>query len=1327
MSLNRSLLTAITKDLEKKKKPSKPRIPRNQWQHPGEVTTIPSNQITMEGVSYPVLGVPNVGPAQMMNPDQNYTFPGASNVTEYPMMQIGGIPNSPLAEVNPRYRTTASKLSPKELLAHRQRIYNNIRPSDYWDESNYARYLFNVERDMYDDPRSEEGFKQYLGLNNQPKFIQPAEYRPTIAKNPKTKYYKVDKKLEQDLFNSFHDKLKPNQIMGTDEFQVENNIPYHKSLDDKGLYYEDDNTYHMNDFDQKRRRTKYESRARVLGNFTVSRGKDDKGEYMSYYDKYDFPGLVQSQMQGTPYELYGRVYYPQKADGGQMIRRADGSYSRRGLWDNIRANRGSGKKPTREMLVQERKIRTAEKAYGGDAGYHMMPDGTMMLDSEHMQLGGLTRVLGYVDDLIKNAHKINPWAFKPTKGMMYRGLNKEGYLDALESGVFRSKQNVEPSMIGGLNVAKSFGTNPYFTPKFETAASYGSKYLAEVPESAANWRQRYKRSDWSQVADRAIPITDGRILKQHWLQGYKPVNKDGGSTFSGNVWYQDGGAAAYVDSVLNANKHLNWVKRLYDQKGKSIMLPGQTDPSTHFMESGDGRVYPTVVQMPDGSLQYLGDKAYDYADSTKSYIQFPDDKAAQWFGKNYKKGTNVLKSNKNGGSTYSGGVWYEDGGIPIMQNAGQTPDDDSWISRILDYEATHGSATGRGLGNFGYNAPRGFKKDPVTGLYKDAQGNLYNGTGQYTAPRTRAEAVNQFKKEYLPSVSGYAPGIRERMGDFLFNSGEDARLYQLDQYVRKYENNPDGLADRGTYRAGAVNNAGFGDVYKKYEDKIKALPMEEQIRLMDQGRDYYYQNIQRQNGKPNAAYAATWKPRLGIFGAYKAPAPVAQPKVATPAAVTPQPAAPVQAPIAQPIASQRFNSDTGILNQNQNKSGLNSPYTIKPQTLGTIPSFNLKLKQTDSGDPFGNKYFPSSLPDYSLEQLNQDTPEDPKISFNPAQTQAADDEIQRQADADLAQTAKMVDPVKLKPKPTYNQQVGAVYNKMASNLMDPYSLTNMVRMTGDVIEGINNQRNYNKQLDRQRMDYSTDQAFQAQGTTDTSRGVYDMYNQFIPDRIGGNMSFAGMNPMFEYGGMSDFDNIADMVELPSMPFIPAGRFRSVAPADATRVAPRGYTVPPADNGKEDISSIIARKESNNNYEALPKDKHGRLISSAAGKYQFLWGDHGKEIKRITGVGSKEAFLKSPEAQERYFQHWNQNVLTPVAEQIRQQYNPTMSINQLKQLIHFQGPSGAKKFIRTGKYTTDGFGSNPMTYLAKREQGGEVEMTEKELREFLAMGGQVDFC
>ena len=41
----------------------------------------------------------------------------------------------------------------------------------------------------------------------------------------------------------------------------------------------------------------------------------------------------------------------------EMIKRKDGSYSRHGLWDSIRQNKGSGKKPTKEMLKQEKKIK----------------------------------------------------------------------------------------------------------------------------------------------------------------------------------------------------------------------------------------------------------------------------------------------------------------------------------------------------------------------------------------------------------------------------------------------------------------------------------------------------------------------------------------------------------------------------------------------------------------------------------------------------------------------------------------------------------------------------------------------------------------------------------------------------------------------------------------------------------------------------------------------------------------------------------------------------------------------------------------------------------
>lgn len=61
--------------------------PMGQWAHPGQNTRIPSNYITMQGVGYPVLAQASNGQTVMMYPGQNYVFPGAQYVDEYPDMQ----------------------------------------------------------------------------------------------------------------------------------------------------------------------------------------------------------------------------------------------------------------------------------------------------------------------------------------------------------------------------------------------------------------------------------------------------------------------------------------------------------------------------------------------------------------------------------------------------------------------------------------------------------------------------------------------------------------------------------------------------------------------------------------------------------------------------------------------------------------------------------------------------------------------------------------------------------------------------------------------------------------------------------------------------------------------------------------------------------------------------------------------------------------------------------------------------------------------------------------------------------------------------------------
>jgi len=122
-------------------------------------------------------------------------------------------------------------------------------------------------------------------------------------------------------------------------------------------------------------------------------------------------------------------FMERKMAAGGMLKRADGSYSKRGLWDNIRAKAAAnrkagkkGKKPTKEMLEQEAKIRAAEKAYGGyyyeDGGYFMgdgsdQEDGSFwMSDDDRSYMYG-----GDMDTYPQEMAEGGRWIQKAVKGM----------------------------------------------------------------------------------------------------------------------------------------------------------------------------------------------------------------------------------------------------------------------------------------------------------------------------------------------------------------------------------------------------------------------------------------------------------------------------------------------------------------------------------------------------------------------------------------------------------------------------------------------------------------------------------------------------------------------------------------------------------------------------------------------------------------------------------------------------------------------------------------------------------------------------------------------
>ena len=130
---------------------------RGQWAHPGKVTKINSNNITMKGVNYPVLGVSDTGDTKMMQPGvDNYKYDGNS-VTEYPMAQDGlnAVPD-PTPQINFMKDWASSAMHNKMLDASSSsdKFKNKVRSA----RSNFD----DVTIGMFDDP----GYLgQYLNSN----------------------------------------------------------------------------------------------------------------------------------------------------------------------------------------------------------------------------------------------------------------------------------------------------------------------------------------------------------------------------------------------------------------------------------------------------------------------------------------------------------------------------------------------------------------------------------------------------------------------------------------------------------------------------------------------------------------------------------------------------------------------------------------------------------------------------------------------------------------------------------------------------------------------------------------------------------------------------------------------------------------------------------------------------------------------------------------------------------------------------------------------------------------------------------------------------------
>jgi len=176
-------------------------------------------------------------------------------------------------------------------------IYKYIQPFNYDPEQQWFKIKHHSKlRDFEAMPGREAAWKMYLGipLNEQErKFFEISETRPAKEKNP-AKYYYCFPDKEACILETYNNYKDYSDIITV---QQAAQIAYYGKQD---IYCKTKDNMIIWDTDQNN----------ILGKFKVMKGKDDKGEYISYYDIWDLEpgGFSLSNLFGKPFEIYNRIY-----------------------------------------------------------------------------------------------------------------------------------------------------------------------------------------------------------------------------------------------------------------------------------------------------------------------------------------------------------------------------------------------------------------------------------------------------------------------------------------------------------------------------------------------------------------------------------------------------------------------------------------------------------------------------------------------------------------------------------------------------------------------------------------------------------------------------------------------------------------------------------------------------------------------------------------------------------------------------------------------------------------------------------------------------------
>lgn len=181
-----------------------------------------------------------------------------------------------------------------------ERAYKTVSPFGY-EPAKVVKDLWGGEERRYSAITSREAaWKMYLGipLDSQERGIfDVSDYKPSNDSGETPYYYSLPQ-AEREILNAHLD--------------IEANHEKYIAMRDQGL----PAPHGFQEYSGGKTVLTDESRSNfVMGRFKVERGKDQRGDYVSYYDVWDLNpringvSLDMSLLAGKPFEIYNRIYF----------------------------------------------------------------------------------------------------------------------------------------------------------------------------------------------------------------------------------------------------------------------------------------------------------------------------------------------------------------------------------------------------------------------------------------------------------------------------------------------------------------------------------------------------------------------------------------------------------------------------------------------------------------------------------------------------------------------------------------------------------------------------------------------------------------------------------------------------------------------------------------------------------------------------------------------------------------------------------------------------------------------------------------------------------